>query len=515
MTTHRRRPEDLGSMGESFFKLLAKDAGLVANASDDDKAGWDFEVEHPSALTIDYSSQSRPLYRVQVKTTISKSPKLAISYSSLLSLIQFSGPAFLFLICYGDQPIPVRAYLLHVTEQFAKNVLQSLRKKEVRTPGFKINKARTTISVDEDSRLRELNGGCLREMFEASVSGANLDYVKTKVEWLQAIEQDCTRRYFNIKFENEDALAGMANCFLGYEQPFNVTSVAYFAPLGIPGEIPSHPEAFTPTTIKPIKDELEKAIVRLASSEYAPKYAFSAVIYAVPIALPNKFAAMRIKTTLFEIVFRVEGQELTFCAENLLDTELRAPIRELHGFMSYMRDARNHGTTYLEVEPLNGGAPLKVSLGTNSVSLPADFDEIFGAFDAAYLKLVSLGLMDEFIRPSLVFDKIGHYHLLQIVGKAYPPDYAVDFAYEVEANAATNAVIFNSSIELEATTVLFLSAFFGSVERLDPKTLRGRFTRSELLCQLVIPHDTDIGAIQKEQEERLAHELRDRGFCVL
>ena len=34
----QRRPEDLGAMGQSYFKQLAKDAGLVANESNDDKA---------------------------------------------------------------------------------------------------------------------------------------------------------------------------------------------------------------------------------------------------------------------------------------------------------------------------------------------------------------------------------------------------------------------------------------------------------------------------------------------
>lgn len=515
MTTRKRRPEDLGSMGESFFKLLAKDAGLVVNASEDDKAGWDFEVEHPSSLTIDYSSQSRQLYRVQVKSTMSKSPKVAITYSSLLSLIQFGGPAFVFLVCYGDQPIPIRAYLLHVTEQFAKDILRSLRKKEVRNPGLKINRATATISITEDCRLSELKGECLRGMFEAAASWTYLDYVKGKVAWLQEIEKDSARWHFDVRLENEEALVRMANCFLGYEELFNVKSVAYFAPLGIPGEIPPHPEKFEPTTIRPIEKDLEKAVIRLGSSVYAPKYAFSGVIYSVPKQLPSKFGAMRIKTALFEIVFRSENRELTFQPEDLFDPDLRAPLRELHGLMSFMRDARNHGTTYLEVEPVNGRTPLKMSLGIHSVELPDDFDLIFGAFEAAFSKMVSLGLNDELIRPSLVFEKTGHFDLLKIVDKTYTPSLVLDFECENEPSASINAVVFNSSIELEATTVIFLSAFFGSVERLNHKTLRGRFTKSELLSQLVVPTGTDTSTVQKEQQEQMEQGLRDRGFCVL
>ena len=515
MSKNPRRPEDLGSMGESFFKLLAKDAGLVANASDDDKAGWDFDVEHPSPLIVDYSSQSRPLYRVQVKSTSGETPTSAISYSSLLSLIQFSGPAFLFLVCYGDKIIPVRAYLLHVTESLAMSVLRSLRRREVRVPGFKLNRTKTTITFGDESRLTELNGECLRRIFETSVSGTYLDYIKTKAQWLQAIEQDSTRWRFNVRLENEEAIVGMANCFLGYEQPFNITSVSYFAPLGIAGELPAHPEAFAPTTIKPIEEELHKAIVRLSRSEYSPKHAFSAVIYTVPKELPTKFAAMRIKTALFSIVFRLENRELTFHSENLLDSELKAPVRELHGFLSHLKDARDQETTHLEVESLKGGAPLKLSLGMPSIEVSEDFDEIYAAFDATYSKLVSLGLLDEVIRPSSIFIKFGQFYLLQIVGETYAPEFVVEFAWETEPDASTNVVIFNSSIELESTTVVFHVAFIGAVERLDAQTVRGRFARSELLGELIIPRGTDFSAIQKEQGDRLAQGLRERGFSVL
>jgi hypothetical protein len=157
-------------MGEDFFDSLAKDAGLVANKSNDDRAGWDFEVEHPSPLTIDYSSQSRPVYRIQVKSTMSSSPKVRISYSSLTSLIQFSGPAFLFLVYYGEQVAPLRAYLLPVTALLAKSVLRSLRQKQVRDPDVKLNKAKTTITFDQSSCLTELTGECLARRFQAAVA---------------------------------------------------------------------------------------------------------------------------------------------------------------------------------------------------------------------------------------------------------------------------------------------------------------------------------------------------------
>jgi hypothetical protein len=305
----------------------------------------------------------------------------------------------------------------------------------------------------------------------------------------------------------------MANCFLGYEQPFNITSVKYVAPLGIPEAIPPHPGTFRPTTIKPIEDKLEKAIVRLGHTEFGPKYAFSAVIYTVPKELPKKFAAMRFKTALFEIVTRFD-QGIEFNSMNLLETELKVSMKELHGFMSYIKESRNHGTTYLEVEPLNGGALLKLPLDISPV---ADDEElrVYDAFNAAYVTLAGLGLTEELIRPSVVFTELQNFLLLQIVDKEYTPELVFEFASEKVPDASTNAVIFTSAIHLETTTVIFHSAFFGSVERLDPKTMRGHFSRSELLGHLLIPRNADAGTVQQEQKERLRHRLRDRGFSVI
>lgn len=514
MTKHSRRPEDIGAMGQSYFKQLAKDVGLVANESNDDKAGWDFEVEHPSPITVDYSSQSRPVYRIQVKSTEAEAPEVRISYSSLISLIQFSGPAFIFLARYKDQVSPVQAYLLHLDEAHARNALRSLRQKEVLAPGFKLNLAKITVKFDPGSCLTELSGKCLKQMFDAAVLDTYLNYVKTKADWLQKIEKESTSWHFNIRFENEDAVAAMANCFLGYEQPFNITSVKYKAPLGISGELPSHPEIFKPTIIKPIEENLKKAVVRLAHSEYAPKYAFSTVMYGVPRELSRKHAAMRFKAALFDIVIRLD-KGIAFDSADLRTPGLRASIRELHGFMSYLKYSRDYGTTYMEVEPLDGGMPLKLSLETPSMAVEDNFDQIYEMFNAAYSTLARLGLADETIQPSLVFTQTAPFQMLQIIDAIYDPEYVLDFQSDNEPNESVNAVIFSSSIELETNTVVFHSAFFGRVERMDSKNLRGRFQRSELLGQLIIPRNADLGAIHKEQEERLRSGLRDRGFSIL
>ncbi len=510
-----KRSEDLGSMGESFFKLLAKDAGLVVNASDDDKAGWDFEVEHPNSPTIDYTSQVRQVYRVQVKATRSGKPECSLTYSNLLNLIQFGGPTFIFLALYDSGINPERAYLLHIDEDLALNVLQTLRNKEVANKDLKLNKSKKLIKFDEACSLTELSGYCLSGLFSRSAKPDYLTYIERKVKWLKRIELESGLLHFNITLNDEKSLRSMANCFLGYDEEFTVDTTTYQAPLGIPDTIPLHVDKNHTTTIKPIENELTKAKVKLSQSEFSKKYVFDGLIYTVPKHLPKKFAAMRIKTSLFEIVYRLESNELNFNVENLLDKKLKVPIKELYGFLSFMKEADSEGKTYIEVEPKDGSTPLKVSLSQGSTSVPENFEMEFNAFNATYSKLFELNLIDELIYPYKVFEKIGHFYLLYIVGQEYNPKFSLEFSSESEPAKDVNVVLFNSSVELENTTVIFFSAFYGSVTKLNESTVLGIFSKSELIDELIVPNTEEIEALTKNESERLEETLKVRGFNVL
>jgi hypothetical protein len=71
-------------MGEAYFRLLAKEAGFVANSSSDDKAGWDFEVEPPSPAELDFANQSRPVFRIQVKATAGTKQAVSMAFREAL-----------------------------------------------------------------------------------------------------------------------------------------------------------------------------------------------------------------------------------------------------------------------------------------------------------------------------------------------------------------------------------------------------------------------------------------------
>ena len=93
--------------------------------------------------------------------------------------------------------------------------------------------------------------------------------------------------------------------------------------------------------------------------------------------------------------------------------------------------------------------------------------------------------------------------------------YSLEFPSESELTKDVNVVLFNSSVELENTTVIFFSAFYGSVTKLNESTVLGIFSKSELIDELIVPNTGDIEALTKNEYERLEETLKVRGFNVL
>ncbi len=511
----RQRPEDLGGMGEGSFRMIAKAAGFVVNAAHDDKAGWDFVVEGPSPLTIDYSSQSRPVYRIQVKSTTRDLSSVAMTYSSLVSLIQFGGPAFVLLLHFSEGPAPDGARLLHLDEQCAIEILTTLRTKQVSIKNLKLNKAQHILKLALGLAVKPLAGPALRAALESALGGTYLAYVEAKSQWLQKIEDDSSLWRGSMRLENEDALRAMADCFLGYERPFNVSSRFFFAPMGVPSGDTALPDDFKPTTLKPIEERLPRATISLRTSEYGARYDFRATVYLVPKHLPKQFHAIRLRTALFDIVYRYEANRIELSPANFADRSVKASVKEIRNFAAYMAETVGRSETYLQVQLASDDATLTLPLrGRVSVGLE-DHGVIRDILEATFHKLAALGMQDELMTPADLIEHTSRFQLLQHAGSTYEPSLTSDFEATEAAHAPCEAVVFHTPISLERFTVVVFAAFFGSVERLGPTSFRGRFTRSEYLGEVVVPSDKDWQAIARPQSEELQANLRKRGFAVL
>jgi hypothetical protein len=509
-----RRSEDLGGMGESYFRLLAKDAQLVVNSSSDDQAGWDFIVEDSSPLAINYSNQSRPVYRIQVKATMGKGVSVPMSFSSLLSLIQYGGPAFVFLIKFNASLIPESLRVVHINHDTSIKILIALRKKEISNKSLKLNKTKYSIHFDDHELFSTLSGSTLREYLEASLDGTYLNYIEKKSNWLGEIERESDLLHADINFESEADIRGMANCLLGYETPFNISSVLYKAPLGIAEHLPAPLHNFVSTTVWPDIDNLPRGFVRLRTSKYGSVYEFKAILYSVPSSFPKEFAAARIKTAVFDIIYRFDNQNPEIKISDLFSEKFCASISELRGFIRYIGEAVEHKATMVEIV-MENDKPLRLTLETLATIPYEEYEMVREVAERLFLRLTSLGAANELMRPADIFN-IQRTGFLAHVGSEYNPPFSFDFLGDVEtAISSQDVTVFNFHVKLESKTLVCFAAFYGSVHRTGATQLRGEFCRSEYLGEIIVPEGEDIKEAQEAYGNSLKMKLKNKGFIVL
>lgn len=518
MVTRVRRSEDLGGMGESFFRLLAKDAQLVVNCSTDDQAGWDFVVEDSSPLAINYSNQSRPTYRIQVKATMGDASFVSMTYSSLLSLIQYGGPAFVFLIKFGQALLPESFNFVHFDRQKAIGILESLRAREAKGQSIRLNKAKCSLRFDTQSAISNMSGSELRGYLESATGGSYIRYIEQKAKWLREVERSSNLLQADIRFEREADLQAMANCLLGFETPFRIASTLYKAPLGIRDQHPISQIDSIITTAMPVQDMLPRGVVRLRGSSYGAVYEFKATFYSTSSSLPRKFSAVRVKTAVFDLIYKYEGQVMELIPSDFLADKFTASISELRGFVRYVEEAADSALTLFELAVENdviGNGPLSLTLEAPTIVTCEGHDLIVEVAERLFLRLSSLGLAHELMRPIDIFD-LSRTGFLSHVGSEYDPPYSFEFACGSDISGLeVSATIFNFLVKLEGKTLVCFAAFFGNIRKVSEGQLYGDFVRSEYLGEIVVAESEDIEAAQEPYLESLKAKLRGRGFVVI
>lgn len=513
-----RRPEDLGGMGESFFSLLAKDAGMVANASTDDKAGWDFEVEVPSPLVVDYKDQSRAVYRVQVKSTMSESLSVAMTYSSLLSLIQYGGPAFVFFIQYGSDLMPRAIFLEHIDESRSLEILKAIREKEESNHKLKLNKAKMSFKVRSVPFSLPFVGRELLDRFSLSVRDGYLKYLEGKAKWLQSLERESKLWKSQMSISGRSNFEAMINCMLGYEAEFNASAVMYKAPLGVRAEKTAYATDLISTTLSPVKEDLPRALVRLRTSQYGAAYEFKAVLFSVSDVFPREFHAVRVHTDLFDIVCRFESGEIKFDVVDFDVELLPVSVSELRGFLRYIDEANQSGSTFFEIQMCSGGEPLKLKVGTQG-AIKGNYDLVCSVIEGLYIRLSALGLASERINAGRIFERAEELGFFVHVGEVYKPVYSFEFMIDEfeAAKERADVVVFTYRLELQDKVVVFFSAFYGDILALGGGRYKGCFGRSEYLGEIIVPRGekVDFEALIKECAAIYEERLQSEGILVL
>lgn len=340
------RPEDLGSMAESYFKILCKSAGLIANNSDDDKGGWDYVVEHLKDNAIDYSSRSYPVYRIQVKSTQSTKNQIQITYSNLLKLIEYTGASFIILFKYSDSIDPNKAFLFHIDESFSREVLIDIRQKQLKNTDFPLHKRKKSIDFNKAKEINLKNSNALVSELQNSINTNYLQYIQQKTSYLSGFEKEGLETIVNISCNTEPDMKAMANCFLGYQEDFHIDMETYRSPFGIKDAYPSYSKKGYKTTIIPIIENTNKAKIYIRHSKFGLQFEFAGTLFNVPRELPEEVQKMRIDTSFFSLMYSPYSSKISIEFKDILNKNIKAKFKELYNYFCILNNFQKSSSLY-------------------------------------------------------------------------------------------------------------------------------------------------------------------------
>lgn len=509
------RSEDLGSMGESFFNTLCKSIGFIANSSkSDDKGGWDFEVEHRKTNNIDYSNQSYPVYRVQVKSTKGKN-QTKLTYSNLIKLIQYNGPSFIALLKYTDNISPEHIFLFHVDEVFSKAIWREVRKKEIELKNFALNKNEKTIRFNSKHKISPSNGSGLQKKIVKYIGSDYLGYVKSKLSYLSKFEREGERRQFVWSFKDKKELRSMANCFLGYNEKFKIDCKEFKAPFGVADKLPFSTINNLRTTIVPKEDNLAKTKVIFKFSKFGRQYEFLGKSYMVPEQLQQFSFSTRKECALFDFCLDDRNKSLLITSKDIFNEDIKVTFKELYNFICFLQDSTDCKEVYIKLVDIKSNKSVQVCLNPPNFSFPDDFQRIYDSICFAYKKLCELNLELREISTKFVWDNMGRFYLFSIVDKEFDPNFNISFRYEGNDQPDADMVIFRSELDFGESKLVTFVAFFGTLTRVRKDMLLGSFNKSEFINDFLLTNDTSIEEFLETKSQEFEKAYIDRGFRIL
>jgi hypothetical protein len=205
--------DQLGAKGESRFRELCADAGLICNQSDRDRAGWDFIVEgnYEDDAGTSYDKRATPLAcHVQVKTVSENAKPIQMKLNMAERLAKEVKPAFICIFVVRSDLQIVDAYLIHVLGDRLGSILKTLRRHTATADIRSLNKVKITFKPTTAEKFTP-NGDGLKSALQAAVGPLLFDYTSTKEKQLRSLGYERLRYRGTIKIgtNNPNELSDM------------------------------------------------------------------------------------------------------------------------------------------------------------------------------------------------------------------------------------------------------------------------------------------------------------------
>lgn len=303
--------DELGEKGESRFKEICADAGLICNKADRDRAGWDFIVEFPFAPLPHHTLDSRttPLScHVQVKTLLKGSNNFKMRLSSAERLAKELKPAFIYVFKVDQDLRFTDAFLVHLLNNRLGAILKRLRAEQAKgTAASQLNKRSISLTPSASERLAP-TGAALRAALMSVCSDGLHPYSEAKNNQLKKLGFDLPpiEGRMTLKLLPDDDIGEV---FLGLKQAEVLNFQTFTNRFGI--KLPDFQSQDGKITIEP--HPADRCSITVRDDSPMPPAVFPADVYfsAIWPHVSNGKAA-RIASNLFSLVFSSNSYEFNY-----------------------------------------------------------------------------------------------------------------------------------------------------------------------------------------------------------
>ena len=216
----------LGEKGESRFKEICADAGIICNKSDRDRAGWDFildfDFEQEAKISLDRRIGPVSCH-VQVKTILSTTKSVRLKLNMAERLAKEIKPSFVYVMKVDENLKVVKTFLIHMYGDRLASILKRLRTESVNNNN-KINDLFISITPSKPEELKGDGQSLLSSL--KSICGGNRDeYSSEKKKQLSSLGNQGLSIEIGLTAKNNHE---MSDILLGLKRNVSVSSFRVF-----------------------------------------------------------------------------------------------------------------------------------------------------------------------------------------------------------------------------------------------------------------------------------------------
>ncbi|MCE9650733.1 MAG: hypothetical protein K8R18_14020 [Parvibaculum sp.] len=303
--------DELGEKGESRFREICADAGLVCNPSTRDRSGWDFIVEFGIRKEDKFNTldkRASPISaHVQVKTMWASGDKFSMRLSSAELLAKEPKPSFVYILKVSDALEFTEAYLLHMRDNNLAKVLRRLRS-EQRNGGKQINHKKISYHASKSGRLLEPTGAALRAALIECCGLEPQKYIQTKTKQLEGLGFGSRPYTLNMTMVVDD-VREVSEAFLGFKEIEASVVGGFETRFGI--TLPDHTIPVGPSAFRFMPQPKERCSVMVRGGDNSElPVTFSAEVIFTPKVIPDRM--ILIKTLFFQLLVSLSDRSVKF-----------------------------------------------------------------------------------------------------------------------------------------------------------------------------------------------------------